>query len=107
MEKGIPVTIRPKRSGVLSFDVDGNQVFTKKEVLVKDPGGEYVQGSFEKTLDLFFNQYFTQSFLQASGIADDLNDLSEYKRKLSSAKTGGKSAGIAVGYKWLSTAGVK
>jgi hypothetical protein len=107
MESGVPVSIKPKKAKALAFNVDGEQVFTRGQVRVENPGGEYTQGSFEKTMELFLNQYFTQSFLKASGISADLNDLSEYKRGLRSSKTGGKSAGMAAGYKWLSTAGVK
>lgn len=107
MESGIPVSIKPKKAKALSFDINGEQIFTKNEVRVENPGGEYTQGSFEKTMEIFLNQYFTQSFLKASGISADLNDLSEFKKGLRSSKTGGKSAGIASGYKWLAEAGVK
>ena len=58
MEEGIPVTISPKTAGVLAFESNGEQIFTKKEVKVENPGGPEVQGSYEKTFDSFFRDYF-------------------------------------------------
>lgn len=106
MEQGIPVTIVPKRAKALAFEVDGEQVFTKGPVSVSNPGGAEVQGSFERTFDLFMNQYFTQAFLSASGILDHLSDPKEYRRFLSRGlKGGGKAAGVSAGYKWLAGVG--
>ena len=51
MENGKPVVIKPRNSSVLSFDVGGEQVFTKNPVNVSNPGGDWVQGSYEKTFD--------------------------------------------------------
>ncbi len=50
MERGTPVTIRPKQASVLSFNVDGEQIFTKKPVVVENPGGSNVEGGFERTI---------------------------------------------------------
>jgi len=48
--------------------LEEEQVFTKNPINVSNPGGDWVQGSYEKTFDNFMNNYFKQSFLRASGI---------------------------------------
>lgn len=106
MEEGIPVTIRPKNAKVLAFEADGKTVFTKGPVTIENPGGPEVQGSFERTLDIFFNSYFTQSYLRVSGILDKLQNPTSFKRDLPKGKRGGRSAGYQTGYRWIANAGV-
>lgn len=106
MEDGIPVTIRPKNAEVLAFDINGDTVFTKNPVEVLNPGGSDVEGGLEKTFDLFFNKYFSQSFLKSSGIGKYLNNLEIYKKNIQSGKIGGKSVGVTTGYRWIANAGV-
>lgn len=101
MEQGIPVKIKPVRSEVLVFEQDGETVFTKSPVSVSNPGGDAVAGGMKQTIDNFFNSYWKQSFLQATGIADILRNPIQFKKNLPRAKTGGKSAGFDVGYRWI------
>lgn len=105
MEQGIPVTIRPKIAKALSFDVNGEQVFTKNPVGVTDPGGPEVEGSYKRIFDQFFNVYFSQIFLRSSGIMNYLQKPILYKQKFASGKTGGRSVGLSAGYKWIAQAG--
>lgn len=105
MENGIPVTISPKKKGTLVFEDNGQTVFTKSPVTVKDPGGKDVQGAYERVFDSFFNNYFTQSFIKASGIMDYIANADVYKKNLSKGKSLGRSYGISVGYKWIANAG--
>lgn len=102
MENGIPVTIVPKKRGVLAFENQGEQVFTKSPVFVDKPGGESVAGGYEKIFKQFFDQYFSQSFLKASGLLDHLQNPTPFKKNFAQAKSGGKSLGISVGYRWVS-----
>lgn len=106
MELGLPVTIRPKRSNVLVFEKDGQTVFTQNPVTVSNPGGELVQGSFERTLDTFINQYFRQSFLMSSGIIDKIQDTSDFTKNLPLGAKLGRARGKSVGYSWIVKAGV-
>lgn len=104
MEEGIPVTIRPKNGNVLKFESGGEEIFTSRQVRVENPGGEAVQGSFQKVFDLFFNNYFSQSFLYASGLLEYLSNPKLYKTNFASGKKGGKSVGIKTGYTWITNA---
>jgi hypothetical protein len=101
MEEGIPVTITPKKSSVLVFEEGGNTIFTKNSVTVRNPGGEYVQGSFENIMDEFILKYFKQSFLRASGIYDYISRPTVFKKNIKAGSKIGKSKGIDTGYKWI------
>lgn len=104
MENGIPVTIVPKTSSVLSFDVNGERVFTKNPVHVDRPGGAAVQGSYEKTFDSFFRDYFSQSMLSSSGLRKYIEDANMFKANFARSKKG-KSFGKETGYNWIVKAG--
>lgn len=101
MEEGIPVTISPRPAGVLAFEQDGKTVFTKNPVVVSNPGGDAAQGGFQRAFDDFFNNYFSQAFLNSSGMLKHLRVPIEYN--ISRAR-GGKSAGTSAGYKWITKA---
>jgi hypothetical protein len=105
MEKGEQVIIRPKRSNVLVFDIDGRTIFTSNDVVVDNPGGS-VAGKFEKVFDSFFTQYFTQSFLKASGIFDYLENPVLYKKNLRKGAKIGKAVGVQTGIRWIANAGL-
>jgi hypothetical protein len=105
MEDGLPVTIAPKKS-VLAFDVAGKTVFTKKEVVVREPGGTEVQGSFERIFDEFMMSYFRQSFLRSSGLYEYISNPILYKKELKSGSRGGKNVGLSTGFKWIANAGI-
>lgn len=53
MELGESVTIEPKSSEVLVFEIDGEEVFTPNEVHIDSPGGQAVAGSFVKKFNEF------------------------------------------------------
>lgn len=106
MEEGLPVTISPVNSDVLAFTVDGEEIFTKNDVVLNNPGGDAVQGSFEKVYSQFFSKYFSQAFLRTSGIMDYLQNPILYKSNFSKGKTGGRNLGVQVGYQWMANAGV-
>ncbi|NBO79310.1 MAG: hypothetical protein EBV27_06755, partial [Actinobacteria bacterium] len=57
MEAGIPVVIRPRQAQVLAFNDNGEEVFTQGPIKISNPGGDNVQGGFEKTFDEFFNRF--------------------------------------------------
>ena len=95
-----------KKEDVLAFEENGETVFTKAPIRVTNPGGVEAQGGFEKTLDLFFDKYFSQAFLRTSGIARYLENPQVYKKDLPAGKNLGRSKGIATGYRWIANAGV-
>ena len=106
MEEGIPVTIRPKVAQALVFEQNGETVFTKNEVRVDNPGGTEVQGGFEKTMEMFFNRYFSQAFLRVSGVAKYLENPEVYRKDMKAGKKMGRTKGVSTGYRWIANAGV-
>jgi len=106
MEEGIPVTIKPKSSGVLVFKEEATIVFTKKAVHVNEPGGTEVQGSFERVVDEFILRYFKQSFLRASGLYEYINNPIVYKKNFAAGSKMGRSKGVETGFKWIVNAKV-
>jgi len=104
MENGIPVTITPKKSSVLVFEQGGETIFTKNPVTVRNPGGDYVAGSFERTIDEFILKYFKQSFLRASGIYDYIKKPVLYKKNFKAGSKLGKSKGVDTGFRWIANA---
>jgi hypothetical protein len=106
MEKGLPVLIKPVKSSVLTFTINGEQVFTPNEVTVEHPGGTRVAGSFEHVFDIFFKQYFTQSVLEATGIREYMQNSKLYKENLYADKNGGRAKGVEIGYNWITKVGI-
>ena len=104
MEEGIPVTIKPTRSPVLVFNEGGQTVFTKKPVVISNPGGSQARGSFEKTMDEFILRYFKQSFLRASGIYDYIKKPTIFKKNIKVGSKIGRSKGVDTGFKWIANA---
>lgn len=104
MELGIPVTITPSAGGALRFNAGGQEVFTKNAVRVNNPGGDDVQGSFERVFDNFMKNYFKQSFLKASGLWDYLKNPQIYKTNFAQGVKYGESAGVKAGYTWITNA---
>ena len=107
MENGIPVVIRPKKNSVLRFYQGGETVFTSKPVTVRNPGGNQVEGSFERIFDEFMTRYFTQAFLRASGISDYISNPVIYKKNLPAGAKQGRPKGISTGYKWITNAKIE
>lgn len=107
MENGIPVVIKPSANKPLRFYEGGNTIFVKKPITVRSPGGEEVQGAFEKTFDEFMTKYFTQAFLKSSGIHDYIKNPSIYKKNFAAGAKKGRSAGISTGFKWITNAKIE
>lgn len=101
MEQGIPVKITPKDGGVLSFNDNGDQVFTRKTVVVTKPGGEAVEGQFENTFDEYFSIYLSQALFSAAGLDYRLSNPIEFKTNIQKGASNGRSAGLSAGKKWI------
>jgi hypothetical protein len=104
IESGTPVVIRPKNAQALSFVEDGEEIFVKTPVTVENPGGSEAQGGFERIMDSFFNRYFSQAFLESSGILRYLRNPVAFSKNLRLGTKMGKSKGLEVGYRWITNA---
>lgn len=102
MENGVPVTIKAKNAQVLSFNDNGEQVFTAKPIRVNSPGGENARGGLDATIKEFFSRYLSQAFLDVSGIGFNLRNPVDFKNNIAAGKRGGRPVGVRVGKEWIS-----
>lgn len=106
MESGIAITVKPRTKQALYFkDSLDNDVFVKDSIKIENPGGEKVSGSFQQTMENFFKLYFSQSFLNILGLSKELSDVRIYKQEFNAGKRMGRNAGVAAGYKWITSIG--
>jgi hypothetical protein len=101
MESGMSVTVAPVRAKFLKFESMGEEVFTPNPVSISSPGGEPTTGGFQRVFDMFFQNYFQQSFIQASGLRRSFEDVSIYKKNLQAGLSGGRAAGVSTGQRWI------
>lgn len=100
MENEISVTITPNNSSFLAFEDEGELVFTTNSVYIEHPGGDEVAGSFGKTVEEFFDSYFTNAFMEP--LLKDLSTPEEYAEFFPRAMKGdGRYTGIAAATKYL------
>lgn len=71
MEAGDPITIIPKDSNFLAYDLNGETVFSKKSY-VAQPGGKYVAGAFESLFNEFFKSNLPEKVLKEFGFYDTI-----------------------------------
>lgn len=107
MENGMSIKVSPVNSDVLVFNDNGQDVFTKNPVSIDSPGGAAVRGSFERAFDLFINSYFSQSFMQSSGLLKKFEDMTTFKKNLRAGVKFGKAPGVSAGFKWITNVGVR
>jgi hypothetical protein len=106
MERGISITVTPRLSNYLKFDVENETVFTPNSVVIDEPGGPGVAGSFKRAADTFFLSYFNGVLLQT--FLRELATAEEFVQYFpQGAKGGGFSVGIKAGRLYLSSAGMK
>lgn len=82
MESGQTVTITPKRSRYLRYELEDGRFITSEKSIVRNPGGVEVQGSFEST----FNRFMVSqggNVLQKFGFFQKIEQSLIVKRKLS------------------------
>lgn len=107
MERGMSITVTPRSSNVLAFEQDGEMVFLSGSVIIENPGGEGVSGSFERAVKDFFENYLVVGLLKSSGLFNKLNYPKEYLDKFSQGAKSGESAGISAGQQYLDIGGIE
>lgn len=103
MESGIKIIVEPKSANVLAFESDGEMVFTTNSVVIENPGGPEVEGSFGRAVDNFFDSYFTKSLLRP--FMKKLSSPTEFVESFAAGAKAGKSAGITAGKRYMRSAG--
>lgn len=108
MENAIMIEISPRSSNVLSFEADGETVFTTDSIYIDNPGGDEVSGSFGRAVEEFFENYYTNTVLMQSGIFKRLSSPIEYSQGFSQGvRGGGFGAGKKSGKRYLTVKGAE
>jgi hypothetical protein len=105
MELGIPVTIEAINSQALFFVDDGQEFFRMGPIIIPNPGGSGVRGSFVKFFEKFYNEYFDEMFLESIGFYRHMSRSDEFLAGWTNGVNGGgASAGSAAARRWISSA---
>lgn len=94
MEEGITVTINEVDAKALFFQVGGEEFFRMGPIVIENPGGEEVRGSFVRAFEEFYNVYFDQVYLRSIRFYDHFRTAPGYAKNFSSAIRSSNAYGI-------------
>lgn len=105
MEDGEPITVQEKDAEVLFFEIDGKEFFRKGPIVIENPGGEAVRGSFVRTFNEFYGSYFSQVYLRSIKFYEHFQSPKSYARNFRSAikSNNAKNAGKAAAMQWINS----
>lgn len=85
MEMGDTVIVNEQEANALFFEVDGEEVFRKGPIVIPNPGGDAVRGSFVAAFNEFYKTYFTDIYLRSIRFYKHLEESRAYSRNLRAA----------------------
>jgi hypothetical protein len=94
MEEGITVQINEVSAQALFFQVDGEEFFRTGPIVIENPGGEQVRGSFVRVFEEFYNNYFDQVYLRSIRFYDHFTKSREFESGFNSAVRSGNASSI-------------
>lgn len=101
MEEGIQVEINEVNAQALFFQIDGEEFFRTGPIVIQNPGGEQVRGSFVIAFEEFYNNYFDQVYLRSIRFYDHFKKSKEFEAgfnsgvKSSNARSMGKKTALS------------
>lgn len=103
MEDGIPITVQAVNAKAMFFEYNGEEYFTAGPIVIENPGGEQVRGSFLRAFEEFYNIYFDQVYLKAIRFYDHFSKLNDYKKNFPAASksVNATSMGRTTALKWI------
>ena len=104
MENAIGITVSPKDSDFITFEANGEQVFTMNDIYIANPGGDGVAGSFGRVVEDFFNVYFTRMLLKP--FLNELSTAEEFVQYFAQGARSGYPVGVKAGKAYINSAGV-
>jgi hypothetical protein len=94
MEEGITVQVNEVSAQALFFQIDGEEFFRTGPIVIENPGGEQVRGSFVRAFEEFYNNYFDQVYLRSIRFYDHFTKSKEFESGFNSAVRSGSAASI-------------
>ena len=94
MEEGITVEINEVKAQALFFQIDGEEFFRVGPIVIDNPGGDQVRGSFVKAFEEFYNNYFDQIYLRSIRFYDHFTKSREFESNFDAAVRSGSAASM-------------
>jgi hypothetical protein len=106
MEDGAEIIINPVDAEALFFEIDGEEFFNYGPIVIANPGGAKVRGSFVKAFNEFYGKHFTEVHLRSIKFYKHFSNPKVYEKYFSSAvKSGGaNSKGKKAALSWIMNA---
>lgn len=103
MEDGITVVVNEVEAQALFFEIDGQEFFRTGPIVIENPGGEAVRGSFLRSFEEFYNVYFDQVYLRAIRFYDHFSESRQYEVNFPTAanSSNAESIGRKTALSWI------
>lgn len=107
MEEGIPITVQAVQARAMFIQYQGDEFFRAGPIVIENPGGEGVRGSFVQAFEEFYNNYFEDVYLRSIRYYDHFRKPEGFASNFGSAVDAGKRAssiGRTTALKWVMNA---
>lgn len=94
MEEGITVIVNEVNAEALFFEIDGVEYFRTGPIVIENPGGPDVRGSFVEQFEEFYNTYFDKIYLNAIRFYQYFMDAKPYEQNFNVAMKSNNANGI-------------
>ena len=103
MEEGIPITVQAVEARAMFIQYQGDEFFTAGPIVIENPGGEAVRGSFVNAFEEFYDSYFEQVYLRSIRYYDHFKSPKGFSTNFGAAVKSPNAAGIgrATALKWV------
>jgi hypothetical protein len=105
MELGLPVVIEQVNAQALFFTQGGQEFFRMGPIVIENPGGPGVRGSFLKFFEMFYNEYLMDVYLDSIGFYRHMSQTRDFERGwVAGVSGGGYNSGVAAAKRWITSA---
>lgn len=103
MEEGITIVVNEVNAEALFFEVDGVEYFRTGPIVIENPGGPEVRGSFVSQFEEFYNVYFDRIYLNAIRFYQYFMDAKPYEQNFGVAmrSNNANSVGRKTALSWI------
>lgn len=103
MEEGIPITVQAVQAKAMFIQYQGEEFFTAGPIVIENPGGEGVRGSFVAAFEEFYDTYFEQVYLRSIRYYEHFKNPKGFSSNFGSAAKSANagSIGRTTALKWV------
>lgn len=105
MELGETIIVSEGDAQALFFEVDGQEIFVKGPIVIENPGGEGVRGSFVEAFNEFYQVYFSEIYLRSIRFYKTLEEARPYRTgiKAASKSKNSRTLGKNAASQWINS----